>query len=173
LIVTAVVCLSAGPPAHGGEPALTQEQAMARVALLGGKVGIDRKKPGHPLVSVVLSGVRIADRDVAFLARIPTLRSVSLEELPISDNALTSLMGLDLKFMSLQKTRVSDIGLKALHRMRNLHALLLDDTAITDKGLRELKGLRQLILLSVRKTHVTRQGVKELSQALPKLRILR
>jgi hypothetical protein len=173
LIVTALVCLSAGPPAQGDEPPLTQEQAIARIALLGGKVGINRNKPGHPLVSVVLSGVRIADRDVAFLARIPTLRSVSLEELPISDNALTSLMGLDLRFMSLRKTRVSDMGLKALRGMSNLKALMLDETAITDKGLRELKGLGQLLLLSVRKTRVTRQGVKGLSQALPKLRILR
>jgi hypothetical protein len=62
------------------------------------------------------------------------------------------------------------VHLRGLSRLR---WLCLDQTAVTDLGLKQLAGLRNLETLSVEQTRVTEAGVGELQQALPRLRIIR
>ena len=58
-----------------------------------------------------------------------------------------------------------------LKGLRNLEYLLLNKTAVTDEGLRQLAGLKQLEMLSLHGTRVTDAGVEDLQKSLPKAKI--
>jgi len=68
--------------------------------------------------------------------------------------------------LNLNKTKITDEGLKELVRVKNLETLFLDGTGITDVGLKELYKLNELKILYLRNTKVTKKGVKELKDKL-------
>ena len=80
---------------------------------------------------------------------------------------------LDLDFLSLFGTKVTDAGLAHLKGLTNLRGLRLTDTNITDAGLVHLKGLTNLGYLYLNSTEVTESGVKDLKESLPGCNILR
>src|SRR5262249_44844721 len=91
------------------------------VEKLGGRVDVDAKLPGKPVVGVVLSNTAVTD--------------AGLKELKELKN---------LVFLSLSDTGVTDAGLKELKELKSLEALVLNDTLVTDAGLKELKELKSL-----------------------------
>jgi hypothetical protein len=132
-----------------GEPELTQDQAIARIQKLGGRVHVLEQQLGKP-VAGVWSLNRFTDRDVRLLHGLATLIVLDLAECKVTDKGLGRLKGLN-----------------------SLEHLDLRGTAVTDKGLRLLKGLTALRLLDLTNTKVTAAGVKELPKALPELEIVR
>jgi hypothetical protein len=103
-----------------------QEQAVARIKKLGGKVEVDDKSPGKPVIRVDLHGTRVTDADLVHLT------------------ALTQLQKLNLGW-----TQVGDAGLEHLKDLTKLQRLVLDNTKVTDAGLRQLKGLTDLEYLNL------------------------
>jgi hypothetical protein len=132
-----------------GETELTQDQVIARIQKLGGRVHVREYQLGRP-VAGAWSLNRFTDRDVPLLS------------------GLATLIVLDLS-----GSRVTDKGLAHLKGLTSLEHLDLRDTPVTDKGLRTLKRLTVLRLLDLTDTKVTDAGVKELQKALPKLEIVR
>jgi hypothetical protein len=132
-----------------GEPELSQDQAIARIVKLGGRVHVLEQQLGKP-VAGVWSLNRFTDRDLVRL------------------HGLATLIVLDLS-----ESRVTDKGLARLKGLTSLEYLDLRDTLVTDKGLQVLKGLTALRLLDLTNTKVTDAGVKELQKALPELEVVR
>ena len=96
------------------------------------------------------------------LARLPMLRSFR-----VSGNALKHFKGLEslqqVTFLDISASRIGDLDLPSLGKMRDLEHLELRKTAITDKGLKALRGLKHLKNLDVRGTKVTVDGIKQLA----------
>jgi hypothetical protein len=131
------------------EPELTQDQAIARIKKLGGRVHVLEQQLGKPVVGV-WSLKRFTDRDVPLLRDLATLVVLDLSE-----------------------SRITDKGLIRLKGLTSLEHLDLRDTPVTDKGLQILKCLTTLRLLDLTDTKVTDTGVKEFQKALPELEIVR
>src|ERR1700687_868381 len=91
------------------------------VEKLGGKVTVDVKRPGKPIVGVDLKGARITDAELKELKDLKELRELNLFGTP-----------------------VTDAGLKELKDLKNLQTLSLSYTPVTDAGLEELKALKRL-----------------------------
>jgi internalin A len=116
------------------------------VEALGGKVTVDDKQPGKPVVGVNLDESKVTDNDLKQLKEFKKLQTLSLDS-----------------------TKITDAGLKELKEITSLQALSLNGTKVTDNGLKELKELKNLKSLAVAGTAVTDAGVKELKAALSKL----
>ena len=124
-----------------------KEKAIAAIVKLGGKVTLDEKQPGKPVVRVILYGPEVTDAGLVHLKGF-----AKLEEL--------ILIG----------TEVTDAGLVHLKGLTNLKSLALGFTEVTDAGLVYLKGLTKLEYLGLCNVKVTEAGEKELQKALPNCR---
>ena len=82
--------------------------------------------------------------------------------LPIADK-ITSL--------DIARSKVTDVGLKALAGMKHLKELHLEGTGITDAGLDQLKDLEELEYINLYSTKVTDAGMARLA-ALSKLKAI-
>ncbi|PGH39387.1 MAG: ribonuclease inhibitor [Candidatus Nephrothrix sp. EaCA] len=66
-------------------------------------------------------------------------------------------------WLKLGNTKISDVGLEQIGKMKNIQKLHLEQTAITDAGLRHLKNLEYLEYLNLYGTAVSDIGLMELS----------
>jgi hypothetical protein len=148
LLVCAILAV-AGSGLSASETELTQDQVVARIEKLGGRVHVLENQLGKP-VAGALSLKRFTDHDAAVL------------------RGFATLIVLDLS-----GSRVTDKGLAHLKELASLEHLDLRDTPVTDKGLQTLKRLTALRLLDLTNTKVTAAAVKELQKALAKLEIVR
>ena len=94
---------------------LTQEQAIAEIEKLGGKVTIDEKSPDKPVIRVDFSRTEV------------------------TDDGLEHLIGLtNLQTLILNDTKVTDKGLEHLEGLTNLEWLQVGAN-VTDEGIGKLK----------------------------------
>jgi len=111
-------------------------------------------------------GSSIGDGAVSRLTKCPKLHLLSFRGTKITDASLASLSGLardySLEILFLDSTAVSDQGLVAFAGTE-LMSLSLDKTAITDEGLRTLARMRRLGFLSLNDTRVSGSGVASLN----------
>jgi internalin A len=77
----------------------------------------------------------------------------------------------EIEDVDLAGTRVTDVGLKRVGKLRGLTWLDLSDTRVTDDGLKELADLTKLAHLYLQNTRVTDAGVAPLRKALPNCKI--
>jgi hypothetical protein len=109
--------------------------------------------------------------DLAPIAHLKELRSLSLSAAPI-DSGLGPINGLSkLTVLLLDKSQVTDTGVKALAGLKALQMLNLDHTQITDAALDTIGQLPMLDNLFLNHTSVTDQGLKRLA-GLNKLSLL-
>ncbi len=185
LSLAPVLCLAA-------EPNADKAKAIAEIEKLGGKVTIDEKSPGKPVIGVsfcdrkvtdaglkclkgltslhtlILRGTKVTDEGLSQLKGMTTLQSLNLGYTHVTDEGLAHLKGLiNLQVLILGNTKLTNAGLGHLKGLSNLHTLLLGHTTVTDAGLENLKELSQLQSLYLGSTKVTDEGVKKLQKALP------
>ena len=136
-----VACVGCEPP----KP--TQEEAVAAIKRLGGKVEVDEN---NDVVIVNLGGTKITDAGLVYLKGMQKL-----------------------KLLGLSGSKITDAGMAHLKGLTKLEGLDLKGTKVTDAGLAHLnlKGLRNLGYLVLRNTYVTAAGIKKLQQALPHCKI--
>ena len=170
-LVGLVACVGCGrePDAVSHEPPspnLSQEEAIAAIKKLGGKVEFGSNKA---VVFVDLSNTKVTDSGLVHLKGLANLEHLVLFETKVTDAGLVHLEGMtNLENLSLTRTKVTDAGLAHLKGLTKLEKLYLDQTTVTDAGLVHLKGLTNLRQLWLSKTKVTPAGFKKLKQALPK-----
>jgi hypothetical protein len=177
--------------------AVTPEQLVEAIKAAGGSVAIDPVAPTHPVLGVDLHHTRVTDAELALLAALPRLRSLTLSGTAVTDASLNTVAGLsglqtlllnetrvtdaglvqlqrlpDLKVLSLYHTQVTDEGLAALKDVKNLQDLTLSGPRITDRGLAHLAGVRNLRHLYLSQTGVSKTGAQQLKKALPKVEIV-
>ncbi|NQU21740.1 MAG: hypothetical protein HQ567_10690 [Candidatus Nealsonbacteria bacterium] len=112
------------------------------------------------------------DTDVAHLALLPRLESLSLEGSGVTDAALVHLGSLpSLQELMLESTAITDDGLSHLAKLTSLRSLSVEYTQVTDAGLAHLQTLDNLKELSLTGTDVSQAAVAKLQQALPHVKI--
>ncbi|HVC99189.1 MAG TPA: hypothetical protein VND64_36330 [Pirellulales bacterium] len=147
-----------------------EAEAIAAIERLGGTVKRDDRRHGGPVVEVGLGGTRVADGDLAYLARFPELETVALFDSAVGDAGLAHLKECaELRTLYLGRTKVSDEGLANLDSLAKLKTLGLSDTQITDAGLARLKGLASLKSVNLHGARTTREGTLQLERDLPGL----
>src|SRR5215217_123069 len=98
------------------------ERAIAAIKELGGKVEVDTKSPGTPVVGVNLKHTKVVDASLEHLKGLTRLEVLT-----------------DLEALELGRTKVTDKGLEHLKGFLKLRTLDLGGTQVTDDGLRRLK----------------------------------
>src|SRR5256885_1977002 len=94
--------------------------AIEAIKKLGGRVEVDAKRPGQPVVGVDLANTKVTDAGLKVLKELKELKS--------------------LQTLYLNGTKVTDTGLKELKDLKNLRTLEVGFTAVTDTGVKELKS---------------------------------
>ncbi len=154
------------------EPNADQSKAIAEVEKLGGKVTLDEKSPGKPVISVVLQETNVTDAELEYLKGLTQLQSLNLVLTHVTDAGLANLEGMtNLQRLDLFGTKVTDAGLMNLKGMTKLQVLDLIGTKVTDTGLANLKGMTKLQTLNLIGTKVTDAGLANLKD-MTKLRTL-
>jgi hypothetical protein len=101
-----------------------------------------------------------------------TYYGVNFEDLDVGDAEVELLkVFTDFDSINLDRTRVTDEGLRHIAGLRKLHRLNLAETRVTDAGLAHLRGLDELKLLGLRGTQVTDAGLDHLRH-LTRLQLL-
>ena len=91
------------------------------------------------------------------------VRFVDLRGTSVTDAGLEHLKGLTrLETLLLYDTKVTDAGLKHLNGLTNLEHLDLTACNVTDAGLEHVKGLMNLEYVDLRSTIITDTGLKHL-----------
>ena len=106
-----IVLLLFGVMGCGSQPAtLTQEQAIAAIKELGGRVTIDEKSPDKSVISVDFSRTEVTDNGLEILKGLTSLQSLALNDTKITDEGLKHLEGLsNLRFLQLN-TNITEEG---------------------------------------------------------------
>jgi internalin A len=93
--------------------------AVKAVEKLGGRVIVDTKRPGKPVVGVDLDRTKVTDAALKELKELKSLRKLDLTN-----------------------TKVTDAALKELKELKSLEVLFLTGTKVTDAGVKELQAAR-------------------------------
>jgi Leucine-rich repeat (LRR) protein len=97
-----------------------------------------------------LYGKPVTDASMPYIAKITTLKDLTLEGSRISDIGAGQLSGLtNLQYLSLANTGIGDGALKSIQPLKNLELLNLYGANVTGDGLKELRGLPKLKKLYV------------------------
>ncbi len=135
-----------------------------------------RDRLGHDYTSSVsgisLAGKTLKEHDLQFLAQLPGLQALWLQESNAGDAEIKVILANSrLEELSLRNTRISDEALADISRLPRLEFLYLEGTSVSDAGLTHLANLSTMKLLKLNDTRVTPEGVNKLRQALPAAQI--
>lgn len=126
------------------EPNTDQAKAIAEIEKLGGRVAVDEKSPGKPVISVGLSFTETTDAGLVNLKGFTRLQELYLWDTKITDAGLENIKGLtQLQKLVLANTEVTDAGMVNLKGLTKLQWLQLAKTKVTDAGMVNLKGFRR------------------------------
>ncbi len=115
----------------------------------------------------------ITDRQVEILAKLPTLRSLTLIEAGITAEQLRTLSSLpQLQVLALEGCHISNVGLQWIGQMKELRSLTMHRARIDPAGVKYLESLRNLVRLDLVDAHLDDTILAGLS-ALTWLRFLR
>lgn len=119
------------------------------------------------LQTLYLDDTSITGSGLKHLAALTQLRWLSLSNTRLDDKGLGNLAEFPnfakVEVLYLSNTKITDAGCQAFDRLNDLTVLALDKTAVTDKGLRHLKNMPRLYNLSL-SDGVTREGRKWLAE---------
>lgn len=103
------------------------------------------------------------------LSNVPNnTRYLDLENSFITDIGIKSLPDLPkLVCIDLDSTKITDESLKILSRYLTLQEIWVEDTAITDKGISYLHCLKKLKFISILDCAITDKAVQKLIDAIP------
>jgi len=135
-------------------------------------VAVNMVSGGIGSASGILSLGKATDADLVHVERLRKLKWLSLQRMKVTDDGLMHLNGLtNLESLLLGNTQVGDSGLVHLKKLNNLKQLDLRGTQLTNVGLMHLKGLENLEELFLDNTKVSDAGLPHLI-GLSKLRWL-
>src|SRR5262249_43081667 len=114
--------------------------AVKAIEILGGRVKVDAKQPGKPVVAGYLDGSKVTDTLMKDVKELKSLRELGLSRTAVTGEGLKELKELKhLQRLNLFGTKVTDAGLKELKEFRHLQWLQLG--FVTDGELRTLREI--------------------------------
>jgi hypothetical protein len=109
----------------------TEDEAVAFIQKLGGKIERDEKAAGKPVVEVNLAETAVTDVGLKELAPLKNLHYLNVAVTQVSNAGLKELAPLtNLKELTLSYTRIDDAGFKELAPFTNLEELILAKTPV-------------------------------------------
>jgi hypothetical protein len=161
-------------PMVAGDMVPTQKEVIERIYALKGMVAFNEEKQSKPVDAILLSNVRLSDKDFLLLKTQTACRQLYLEGVPVRDDTLNNFNEWTrLEVLDLTNSGITDQGLVHLKNHPKLVALSLMNTKVTDRGLAHLQKLVNLRLVFLSGAQVTDNGAKRLQKALPKLKVYR
>jgi hypothetical protein len=140
-----------------------------------------RKKLGYRVAANALdaehnptwlnAATRLTDADLALIGQLTSLKKLVLAEGRFSPAGLQRLVNLELVWLNLEATNVTDDAGPIVARIKTLVRLDVHETRVSDRFLECLVGLSGLRLLNVIRTKVTDRGIAWLQAAMPECRI--
>jgi hypothetical protein len=114
----------------------------------------------------------LTDDGLIHLKHLPTLTQLHLEDISLNGPGLDHIQRPErIRELDFTRSTIDDRGLAHVSRFTNLRRLGLWDTSVSDAGLRHLKGCKKLQSLDLYSTRVTNRGIKTLA-SFPALRSL-
>jgi len=145
---------------------------IAALESIGAVVEMETTGSQQYAVKVDLRSGKGTDTELKLVKRLPRLRELRLDGVPVTDDGLKHLQGMtSLQRLDLPNTRITDNGLSYLRELKDLSALSIKGNRVTDAGLKHLQGLTNLEMLSLGPNQISDIGVKSLRN-LTKLRYL-
>jgi len=144
----------------------------------------DLSGPSHRLVGLEnlkqldvlhLSGAIVCDDELRAVGQLRKLRFLSIEETAVTRVGLAHLAGLtDLRELYLDSHRVDDVGVQFVAQLKQLRSVTLGRWRLTDACLASLKPVAHLESLTLHRTRITPAGLAGLSglQDLQQLSLL-
>lgn len=124
------------------------------------------------LTHLRLVGTAVSDADGPILASCHHLRTLCLDETPISGRILCDVRRLTaLRCLSLNETGIDDDGVACLDGLPGLAWLSMVGTTIGDRSVPSLGTISTLTSLSLVGTRMTHRGIEQLRHALPRCAI--
>lgn len=160
------------------------DAVAAHVTALGGRVrrsphpvsewlrSIGWRRPLGAIRTIRLDGCAISDADLQPLGVLDELVELNLERTGITDDGLRHLRPLTrLEVLRISQTRITGQGLSQLHGLTQLSRLDVAGTQITDDDIEHILPLRRIEILNLGQTRVGAEGIRRLA-ALEELRLL-
>jgi len=112
------------------------------------------------------------DAVLAYLARLPSLKNLSIRDDRVTDKGLKAIAGMkSLEELYVLSKNVSDDGVAGISKCTSLKSLGLSRFPLTDKGLAHLANLKSLEKLLIKQAKVTGDGLAVLKK-IPALKEL-
>jgi RNA polymerase sigma factor (sigma-70 family) len=149
----------ASAPSPGPRRPAAEQQAIAALQAVGGRIVFDKSQPGEPVVGVYLLSRQVTDRDFEHLREFKSLKTLVVPGL--SGAAMKEVRGLK----SLERLRARpeiQAGVKDLAELKNLRELDLE--GFEEEGLADLRELKHLRVLRLTPWRATGKGLKELGE---------
>ena len=173
-ILTAVAHAADPVPDAGPASSPAETKAVAELAKLGVDASPIALSINWRSANLRAVGPKPDAKIFALLKDVTNLQELNLSGLQLADADLAQIAGLtNLRVLHLEKTPTTDAMLAQIKGLKNLSYLNLYGTPITDAGLPQLKSLANLASLYVFDTKVTDDGIAALNKALPKLRVVK
>jgi uncharacterized protein (TIGR03000 family) len=142
-------------------------ERLTRASVPGPGRGLRFLQELPTLKSLDLSGLELTDSDRKYLRGLPKLealrlvRSTGTDELPRSVNK-------ELKRLELPHCDITDAGLARLADLKKLEVLDLSGTGVTAAGLKHLTALERLRELTLREVDISSEEVQAVAKKLPR-----
>jgi Leucine-rich repeat (LRR) protein len=163
IVLLQVLMAATGSWAAAGEQGNEQEEAVAAIKQMKGRVEVDTQRPGKPVTKVHLYAGKTAGIGLAPLAKLPEIEWIGLHLSDITEADLEHLKGLTkLRRLGLAGIKLGDAGLKRIEGLTTLEILFLMENPITDAGLDHLQRLTKLKELGLGQTKITDAGLEKL-----------
>lgn len=122
---------------------------------------------------VVSGNLQIGDREMELFGGLTSLKSLILDRTGVTDDGLKSLAGLKgLQALSLNGTKVTGTGFAHLTGFNELHTLAYTDVPVSNAAMAHLKNFPRLRALSIYRCELDDEGLRSVGQ-LPELTDLR
>jgi Leucine-rich repeat (LRR) protein len=159
----------------GHQPSADEINAKFKELGIDGQVWADPSQPDKPIVQLFLGQTTLSDAAVLKLISVmPLLDSITVRGALVGNEFVEGIGQLvDLRYLEMKETRLTDDGLRHLSCLSGLRELVIEQAEITDEGVPFLAGLKQLRLLQLRDVRISEDGFERLRQALPNCGISR
>ncbi len=114
-----------------------------------------------------LKGMQLRTSELKSFDDLSQLQSIDLSRTGLDAGAMNWLRDKDIRWFNASHTKISDRAMFDLSHCEGLQQLYLERTAVTDTGLKHLYSMSQLRYINLKRSPVSAAAVKKLSDALP------
>lgn len=110
---------------------------------------------------VIMNEAHLRDDGLQELAKAKKLDKLQIDGTGVTDVGIASLAGTNISDLTLDRTSLSDEGLKSIAQMKKLNRLLISNTDVTNAGLKAIRHL-PLRILHIESSGVTDEGMRNM-----------